>query len=69
MSEVEFIFRSMNTHQVHIIRIVDTSLLGCVADSLQERCFSSISPTDYKDMKAFIFHSEVIDFTVAHDRG
>ena len=66
MSGAEFIFRSMSTHQVLVILVVDTRLLGCVADSLQERCFASISPTDYKDTKASIFCSEVIDFTVAH---
>ena len=66
ISESEFIFRSMNTHQILIILVVDTRLLGCVADSLQERCFASISTTDYKNTKAFIFRSDVIDFTVAH---
>ena len=66
MSEAEFIFRSMSTHQVLVILVVDTRLFGCVADSLQERCFASISPTDYKDTKVSIFCSEVIDFTVAH---
>jgi hypothetical protein len=55
MSEAEFIFRSMNTHQVLIILVVDTRVLGCVADSLQERRFASISPTDYKDTKASIY--------------
>ena len=47
----------MNAHQVFIILVVDTRALGCVAaDSLQleERRFSSISPTDYKDTKASI---------------
>ena len=58
----------MNTHQVLLILIVDTRVLSCVADSLQERRFSSISPTDYKDTKASIFRSEVIGITVAHDR-
>ena len=68
MSEAEFIFSSMNTHQVLIILVVDTRVLGCVADSLQERRFASISPTDYKDTKASIFRSEVIGIAVAHDR-
>ena len=57
----------MNAHQVLII-VVDTRVLGCVADSLQERRFASISPTDYKDTKASIFRSEVIEITVVHDR-
>jgi len=35
---------------------------------VQERRFSSISPTDYKDTKASIFRSEVIGIRVAHDR-
>ena len=65
MSE-EFIFRSMNTHQILIVLIVDTRVLGCVADSLQECSFASISPTDYEDTKAFIFRSEVIEFTAVH---
>ena len=51
---------SMNTHQVLVIVIVDTRVLGCVADSLQERRFPSIGPTDYKDTKASIFRSEII---------
>ena len=67
----------MNTHQVLIILIVDTRVLGCVADSLQERRFSRISPTDYKDTKESICPSEVIGIrsesevrgiNVAHDR-
>ena len=68
MSEAEFIFRSTNTHQVLIILVVDTRVLGCVADSLQERRFTSIGPTDYKDTKASICRSEVIGVTVAHVR-
>ena len=68
MSEAEFIFRSMNTHQVLIILVVDTRVLGCVADSFQERRFTRISPTDYKDTKASIFRSEVIGIAVAHGR-
>ena len=57
-----------DTHQVHIILVIDTSesLLGCVADSLQERRLASISPTDHKDTKASIFCSEVVNSTVAH---
>ena len=51
---------SMNTHQVLTIVIVDTRVLGCVADSLQERRFPSIGPTDYKDTKASIFRSEIV---------
>jgi hypothetical protein len=69
MSEAEFIiFRSLNTHQVLII-VVDTRILGCVADSLQQRRFAGISPTDYKDAKSSIFGSEVIWIKVAHGRG
>jgi hypothetical protein len=69
MSEAEFNFRFMNsTHQVLIILVVDTRVLGCVANSLQERRFASISPTYYKDTKARIFGSEVIGITVAHSR-
>ena len=56
----------MNTHQILIILVVDTRVLGCVADSLQDCRFASISPTDYKDTKASIFRSEVIRNTVAH---
>ena len=66
MSEAEFIFRSMNTHQIVIVFVVDTRVLSCVADSLQERRFASISPTDYKDTKARIFRSDVVEITVAH---
>ena len=66
-SEAEFMFRSLNTHQVLII-VVDTWILGCIADSLQERRFASISPTDYKDTKVSIFRSEVIGIKVAHGR-
>ena len=60
-------FRSMNTHQILIILVVDTRILGRVADSLQDRRFARISPTDYKDAKASIFRSEVIGIKVAHD--
>jgi len=60
MSEAEIMLNSMNTHQVLAIVIVDTRVLGCVADSLQERRFPSIGPTDYKDTKASIFRSEII---------
>ena len=56
----------MKTHQVLFIRVVDTRVLGCIADSLQERRFASISPSDYKDTKAFIFLSKVIGIRVAH---
>ena len=55
----------MNTHQVLIV-VVDARVLSRVADTLQERCFASISPTDYKYSKASIHRSEVIVFTVAH---
>ena len=58
----------MNTHQVLIILIVDTRVLGCVADPLQECRFASISTTDYKDTKASIFRSEVIGINVALGR-
>ena len=67
MSEVEFIFRPMSTHQVLIILVVDTRVLRCVADSLQERRFASVSPTNYKYTKASICRSEVIGVTVVHD--
>ena len=59
MSEAEIMLNSMNTHQVLAI-IVDTRVLCCVADSLQERRFPSVGPTDYKDTKASIFRSELI---------
>ena len=61
----------MNIHQVLLILIVDTRVLSCVADSLQERRFSSISPSDYKNAKAGIFRSKVIvrlNVMVAHGR-
>ena len=64
MSEA-VIFKSTNTHQVLIV-VVDTRVLGGVADSLQERRFSSVSPTDYKNTKASIRLSEVIGIRVAH---
>ena len=54
----------MNTHQLHILLVVDTRVLSCVANSLQERRFASISLTDYKDTKASILPSEVIGFIV-----
>ena len=65
MSEAEFIFRCMNTHQVLII-IVDTRILCCVTDPLQERRFASIGPSDYKYTKVGIFRSEIIGIAVAH---
>ena len=54
-----------NAHQILII-VVDTRILSCVADSLQECRFASISPTDYKYAKVSIFFSEVIGIKVAH---
>jgi hypothetical protein len=67
MLEAEFIiFRSLNTHQVLIMIVVDTRILGCVADSLQERSFASIGPSNYKDSKMSILCSEIIGITVAH---
>jgi hypothetical protein len=59
----------MNTHQVLLILVVDVRALGCFADSLQERRFARISPTDYKDTKASTCtcHSEVIG--IAHHDG
>ena len=66
MSEAEFIlFRSLNTHEVLII-IEDTRILGCVADSLQERRFTSVGPSDHKDTKMSIFCSKIIGITVGH---
>ena len=58
----------MNTHQVLIILVVDTRVLGCVADPLQKRRFASISPTNHKNTKARILLSDVIGITVVHDR-
>ena len=44
-------------------------ILACVANSLQERRFAGIGPSDYKDTKVSIFCSEVIGITVGyHDR-
>ena len=68
MSKPGFIYRSANTHQVLIVVVVDTRILCSIADSLQERSFASISPTDYKDTKASIFRSKVIGIKVGHCR-
>jgi hypothetical protein len=59
---------SMNSHQALIILVVDTRVLGRVADSFQERRFASISPTDHKYTKASIFASKFIGIKVAHRR-
>ena len=59
----------MNTHQVLIIVVVDTRIFGCVADSLQDRRFAGISPTDYKNTEVSIFRSEVVGITVVHGYG
>ena len=65
-SETGFIiFRSLKSHQVLII-VVDTRILSCVADSLQQRRFASIGPSNYKDTKMSEFYLEVIGITVAH---
>ena len=64
-SEAEIIFRSMNTHQVLII-VVETRILSCVANSLQESRFTSIGPSNYKDTKVSVFRSKVIGISVAH---
>ena len=58
----------MNTHQVLVIVVVDAGILGCVADSSQERRFAGISPTDYKYTKASIFRSEIVGILVVHSR-
>ena len=55
----------MNTHQVLLI-VVDTRILRCVADSLQERRFASIGPSDYKYTKVSVLCSEVVGITIAH---
>ena len=69
MLEVEFIFISRNTCHVLIILVIYTRVLSCVADSLQERRFASIGPTDYKDTEVRVFLSELIDgIEVAHRR-
>ena len=69
MLAAEFILSPMNTRQVFAILVIYTRVLGRVADSLQERRFSCISPTDYKDTKARIFLSELIDgIEVTHRR-
>ena len=47
-------------YHVPIILVVDARVLGCVADSLQQRRFAGISPTDYKDTKASILCSQII---------
>jgi len=60
MLEAEFTLSPMSTRQVLIILVIYTRVLGCVADFLQERRFSRIGPTDYKDTKARIFLSEII---------
>ena len=54
----------MKTHQVLFILVVDTRVLGCIADSLQDCRFASISPSDYKDTKASISQSKVIGIIV-----
>ena len=59
----------MNTHQVLIIVVIDARIFVCVADSLQERRFACISPTNYKDAKVSIFRSEVVWITVVHSCG
>ena len=55
----------MSAHQVLIIVVIDTRILSCVADSLQNRRFASIRPTDYKDTKVSIFRSKFIGITIA----
>ena len=71
MLEVEFILISRNTCQVLIILVIYTRVLGCVADSLQERRFASIGPTDYKDTEARVFLSQLVDRieVTHHHRG
>jgi len=60
MLEGELILSPMNTRQVLTTLVIYTRVLGCVTDSLQERRFACIGPTDYKDTKARIFLSELI---------
>jgi hypothetical protein len=60
MLEAGFILSPINAHQVLTIPVIHARVLGCVADSLQERRFARISPTNYKDTKARIFRSEII---------
>ena len=57
----------MNTHQVLIV-VVDTRVLGCVADSLQESRFACVSPADYENTKTSILRSEIIGIRIAHGR-
>ena len=55
----------MNTHQILVI-VVDTRILSCVANSLQECRFASIGPSDYKYTKVSVFSSEIIGIAVVH---
>ena len=68
---MKFIFGFKKTHQVLIVLVVDARVFCGIADSLQERRFASISPSDYKNTKAGIFRPKVIrslKVTVAHGR-
>ena len=69
MSEVKFVFNEhlpQASDQVSAI-LVDRKVFGCIADSLEERRFARIIPTNYKDMKGSIFCSDVIGIAVAYD--
>jgi len=59
--------RLTGTYQVFIFFIIDTRLLVCVADSLQESCFAGVSTTDDKNAKLTVFLPNFI--VVAHVDG
>ena len=54
-------------YQVFIFFIVDTRLLICVADSLQESCFAGVGTADDKNAKLTVFLSNFV--VVAHVDG
>ena len=58
----------MNTHQILFVVVVDTRVIGCITNTLQERCFASISPTNYKNTKSSILRSLFISIRIVHGR-
>jgi len=50
-------------HQVVIFLVVNAWILGRIANALEQRRLTSVCPTDNKDPKMRVFHSEFRSFS------
>ena len=55
----EVLYNVSVTHQIFPLFIVDARFFGCIANPLQNCCFASIGPSDYKNTKVMVFLASV----------